>query len=333
MELFLILGLGGAALLSVMFSDSDSADDTPEDETIRLDEGDRDILTGDGDDVIVSNVALDGPVTVNSGAGDDLIDIAHDGSGQSQISGGDGDDILRYDGSAALAGGAGNDILQTTGDSSGPMEGGDGDDYLSSEASYNTMLGGAGNDTIEVDTVYFGQYDGGDGDDTLILGFEPDYGDNPDDFITGGDGDDLFQITNTSVAVADGTPADDIPDYEYRLTGGEGADTFSVTHDIQLDAPTTSGEEIELSNSTWVHDFDPDEDVLVVTPDENGAFRGIPAMSVETSGPDETTGLYENQVVVIYSNDATGSTATWRLHVSATRALTEDDIVLNTAAA
>ena len=341
MELFLLLGLGGAALLSLLSSSSDNdtedTDDTEEvaeDELVLAQAGDN-IITGDGDDVILSPNVLDGPVTVQSGDGNDIINIDHEGRERSEVNAGAGDDIIRYDGDAALSGGDGNDTIESMG-TWNRLSGGDGDDLLTSHETENSIYGGEGNDTIEVETLRFGHYYGGEGDDTFELGFDYEFRYDIDDTISGGAGDDVFNITNRSIRVEDTVtfPADEEPHaYEFNVAGDEGADTFEVTHELDIRASSSTDDDFYATNSTIIRDFDPDEDTLIVTPNELGVYNGTPTMTVESSGPYSYNGMYDSVVQLEYTQEDTGSTATWRLHVMSTRALTGDDVVLNLAAA
>jgi hypothetical protein len=344
MAFFLLLGLGSAlALASVLGAfedDSDDTpadDDTPEDEAIRLTEGGT-VTTGDGDDLIVTPTQLDAPVTITSGAGDDLIDILADG--YSQVDAGSGDDVVRTDGSTNINGGEGDDILESTynpggwQNTGGTFNGGDGDDHLIAHGDTQNIYGGAGNDTITAENLRFGEYFGGEGDDTFELEFDDlYYRHDIDETINGGTGDDVFRITNVSHQSGFYTDADGNPDtYQFGVTGGEGADTFEVIHQIEDNNFTSSSDpDFTMSNSTWIRDFDPDEDVLIITPEDRGIFSGNPTLTIH-SGTPRTSGFVTNSIDVAYTNDITGVTATWRLQVTATRALTETDIVLNLAA-
>jgi hypothetical protein len=344
MEFFLLLGLGGAVTMAALFSifegDSDAPapeDDTPEDEAIRLTEGGT-VTTGDGDDLIVTPTELDAPVTITSGAGDDLIDILADG--YSQVDAGSGDDIVRTGGRTHINGGDGDDILESTynpggwQNNGGTFDGGDGDDHLIAHGDTQNMYGGAGNDTITAENLRFGEYLGGEGDDTFELEFDDlYYRHDIDETINGGTGDDVFRITNVSHQSGFYTDADGNPDtYQFGVTGGEGADTFEVIHQIEDNFFSASPDsDFTMSNSTWIRDFDPDEDVLIITPEDRGIFSGNPTLTIH-SGTPRTSGFVTNSIDVAYTNDITGVTATWRLQVTATRALTETDIVLNLAA-
>ncbi|MGR1579851.1 hypothetical protein ACSSNL_00145 [Thalassobius sp. S69A] len=345
MEYFLLLGLGGALALTALFgifedssddtaSDDDAPEDTPEDETIRVTEGGT-VTTGDGDDVIITPEELDAPVTINSGAGDDLIDILADGD--SQVDAGSGDDIVRTDGRTNINGGDGDDILESTynpggwQNDGGTFDGGDGDDHLIAHGDTQNMYGGAGNDTITAENLRFGEYLGGEGDDTFELEFDDlYYRHDIDETISGGTGDDVFRITNVSHQSGFFLDADGNPDtYHFGVTGGEGADTFEVIHQIEDNNFTSSSDpDFTMSNSTWIRDFDPDEDVLIITPEDTGVFSGTPTLTIET----DQGVAHRHYIELVYTAPQTGVEATWRIMVDTTRTLTEDDIVLNLAA-
>jgi Ca2+-binding RTX toxin-like protein len=76
------------------------------------------ILTGDGNDMVVVSPTVTIPVLVDAGAGDDLV---HGGNGDDVLLGGSGNDVL--------IGGKGNDLL-IGGDGSDLLNGGGGDDVL-----------------------------------------------------------------------------------------------------------------------------------------------------------------------------------------------------------
>ncbi|MGH1576482.1 choice-of-anchor L domain-containing protein [Planktotalea sp.] len=150
----------------------------------QIDNGDD--LNGSNDDVVVGG---DGDDTILAGLGDDLIDA------------GDDDD--------SVSGGAGNDtIVAGAGDDS--VYGGSGDDFISASSGMDTLEGGLGQDTIHggenADLI-----SGGDGDDVLFVG--------QGDTVTGGDGDDLFNIVSLG----------EIATNAITVTGGEGDETDGDT--------------------------------------------------------------------------------------------------------
>ena len=163
-----------------------------DDDYVRAGDGDDTILAGDGDDIVEAGWGSD---VVDGGEGDDMIttgndDIAPDlgyPDSDSDSLGFDPDEFPDND-RDSVDGGAGNDTIST------------GDDR-------DTITGGTGDDVIDagIDDDWV---DGGDGDDILT-------GEAGDDSLFGGQGDDLLS----------GGADDD------TLDGGDGADTFETDRD------------------------------------------------------------------------------------------------------
>jgi Ca2+-binding RTX toxin-like protein len=142
---------------------------------------------------------------------------------------GAGDDSVTFDavrGTTDL--GPGNDTYASTGASFPPIPG----------TAQDIARGGAGNDTFTPGQLRNSLFEGGDGDDLFDL---TDYSDAGFARADGGAGDDTFLMAMNA-----------------RATGGAGADTFTVLN------PFANGE---------VTDFDPAEDViaLAVSPGYSGA--------------------------------------------------------------
>ncbi|THD84489.1 calcium-binding protein [Aliigemmobacter aestuarii] len=138
---------------------------------------------GEGDDVIRMREGND---IVLGGDGNDLIDA---GTGFDIALGEEGHDtILGNGGGDRLFGGAGNDLLEG-GSEADEIYGGDGEDTIVGLSSgLSTQANGS---TIDgVDSLF-----GGAGNDVLLLG--------PGDIAVGGEGDDLFQIDQTRIDLAD----------------------------------------------------------------------------------------------------------------------------------
>ncbi|MGY3437038.1 Hint domain-containing protein [Marinovum sp. KMM 9879] len=214
-----------------IFSD-DPADS--EDDIIEAYEGDDSVLAGDGDD------------NVDGGAGHDTL---KSGDGSDTITGGEGDDEIHSDANDEaidavtfpgvpvddnpnddrdyVEGGLGDDTI-STGDDRDTIDGGDGNDVIKPGIDNDEVFGGAGDDSI-VDIQGADTIDGGDGNDTIIAGFDTfsDYvGDDPNlpigsitsdpnttdgmDEVYGGAGNDL---------ISTGDDAD-------YIDGGEGDDTI-----------------------------------------------------------------------------------------------------------
>ncbi len=130
---------------------------------------------GDGNDHLSNSNEITvgaGEVAVDMGAGDDVVNLYIGAKQMEQILLGDGDDRLTADMylnlNIKVDGGEGNDQI-TTGMGNDEVYGGAGDDLIYGEMGNDKLYGGAGNDTLSGgdgnDTL-----DGGDGDDTLIAG-------------------------------------------------------------------------------------------------------------------------------------------------------------------
>ncbi|WP_420012036.1 Hint domain-containing protein [Tateyamaria sp.] len=178
-------------------------------DTIIAGEGDDSVDAGTGDDQVhggPGNDTLngeDGEDTINGGAGDDSVD-----------GGADDDEINTGDGSDTVEGGTGNDSIDTgngeflpdlgfPNDDGTPapgfpfgfaadenpdddldfVDGGDGDDTISTGDDADTIIGGDGNDVI----------DGGIDDDVIQGDDSTDPTATGDDRIVGGEGNDLIE--------------------------------------------------------------------------------------------------------------------------------------------
>ncbi|WP_299348176.1 Hint domain-containing protein [uncultured Shimia sp.] len=167
---------------------------------------------GNNSGVTVTDITFDVTTIVtdtDDGAGDSLVG----GDGDDSIYGEGGDDTIEGgDGSDSIEGGEGNDLIESgTGDLAdqlpdlgfpgyGPVppiaadsdpdddrdyvDGGAGNDTISTGDDADTILGGTGNDEID-GGVDADDIDGGEGDDTIIGG-------EGSDTIDGGDDDDLI---------------------------------------------------------------------------------------------------------------------------------------------
>lgn len=144
--------------------------------------------------------AIEGTGGLDTGA-----DTIIGGAGDDVILGRGGDDLLTGgDGSDSVYGGEGNDVIDTSG--SNPMsdygfppyvpqdddiyddrdyvDGGDGDDTITTGDDQDTIFGGAGSDSID-GGLDDDMIDGGSGDDSIIGG-------HGSDLIQGGDGNDTI---------------------------------------------------------------------------------------------------------------------------------------------
>lgn len=156
------------------------------------------LITGTAQDDTID--AAQGDDTVRAGAGNDSV---QGNQGNDLLEGGDGDDILRGgDGEDELLGGAGNDTLFST-DGTDTLYGGEGDDFIDFAFYFELFFGPPagygeeGNDSLRAGRGSM-LLDGGAGDDTLqgYIGFQ-----NGDVTLVGGDGSDLFQVTNLDIVL------------------------------------------------------------------------------------------------------------------------------------
>ena len=280
MDATLLLAAGGLLALALghgIFSDDDddsdsilSAPDLPEDA-----EGTN------GDDVITQYDPSRDDGVLLAGAGDDLVELddlenmlADLGPGDDTITGedydnvevraGEGDDLVRVDDPTGglFDLGPGNDTI--TGDDYRGVKitAGDGDDTVMLEESARVVIhGGAGNDDI-----------------TLIDGTlnAVELGGGQNSVIHGGAGDDHIRLVDTEAAghrydendvlTAVGGPL---------LTGGEGDDIFEISLAPDENAQTLYtgeivGDEVHkvasYSNAASITDFEPGTDRLVIDP-------------------------------------------------------------------
>jgi Ca2+-binding RTX toxin-like protein len=146
-------------------------------------------------------------LTIRAGAGDDVIEVAPNVRVNIVVEGGDGNDTI------------------TTGAGDDRIDGGKGDDVISSGAGRDDIFGNSGNDTITggegVNIVH-----GGDGDDQLIAG-------SGTNFIEGGAGNDTIQGGGISDILSGGTGNDRIAvgDGASRVYAGAGDDVVDNAGD------------------------------------------------------------------------------------------------------
>ncbi|WP_299590091.1 tandem-95 repeat protein [uncultured Tateyamaria sp.] len=230
----------------------------PNDDIIEAGGGDDTIVAGEGNDDVFAGEGND---QVHGGPGDDILrgeegeDLINAGAGDDTIEGGDDDDTINGgDGSDSIEGGDGNDLITSsdpdndlridkgypglfTGEEGTPeaenerdfVDGGAGDDTISTGDDRDTIVGGTGDDVIDggidddeitgdegADRIVGGEGEdtilGGIGNDTIYAGNDPVLGldalnieddgsnpfgpdlrpDNGRDFVDGGEGDDLI---------------------------------------------------------------------------------------------------------------------------------------------
>ena len=244
----------------------------PDDDELNGGDDNDTIIGGDGDDTLNGDAGEDllegndGDDVLNGGVGNDTLlgmigsDTAEGGDGDDLINTGGGDvapdlgypfaasDDLGFDPDAdpendrdSVDGGAGNDTI-STGDDRDTITGGTGEDVIDAGIDDDLVDGGEGDDRI-VGGEGNDLIDGGDGNDTIYAGNDPDLGldvlditdedtggfspdrnpDNGQDTVNGGAGDDVIF----------GADDDDV------LNGGTGNDLL----DGQIDDDTLNGDE------------------------------------------------------------------------------------------
>lgn len=224
----------------------DGEDTTPGNDTLHGGEGDDVIHGGGGDDSITGG---DGSDTVYGDDGDDVIDT----SGKSPafdnplpvftedadkeddrdfVDGGAGNDtITTGDDRDTIYGGAGDDSINGGIDDDW-IDAGDGDDYINDDQGSDTIYGGAGNDTIIAGVDVFSDYEGDD-PNAVRLGYGSDpVKDDNKDWVDGGAGDDWIQTGDDDDTIYGGTGNDTIHagiDDDY-VEGGEGDDVITGGH-------------------------------------------------------------------------------------------------------
>jgi len=281
--------LGWVGLLSavgVIDRDSDDEDDTPDpvepvNRSFTVTDG-AEITGTTGDDTVTADPAQDNDfgrfedVLVDTGAGDDLIDLAPSPDFMDDPQYAEG--ILAH---STIEAGGGDDTITAQAEWSS-IVGGTGDDVLAIHTGYNTVSGGFGDDMIEVAGVG-GSIFGADGDDTIdATGFDAGtiYGGNGDDLILissdqdnddidgarGNGGNDTIRV-DTHFPIFSSAPAQGV-------SGGTGADLFDITFsaengsgnpglDIDFIAP---GQNLTPTDVVRISDFTPGVDILQVDP-------------------------------------------------------------------
>ena len=124
---------------------------------------------------------------------------------------------------------AGDTISSTL---SAKIYGGAGDDSISVRGGYGDVIvhAGGGNDDININVLINNLYvDGGDGDDTITTLSNNSYGNA---HILGGNGNDTFNLSESSGGFVDGGDGDDVFNISgslYTLAGGSGNNTVNDT--------------------------------------------------------------------------------------------------------
>ncbi len=245
------------------FSDDPTKADA---DIIEAGDGNDTVFAGNGDDLVNGGEGND---SLNGGMGDDTLngeggnDTINGGAGDDLINGGDGDDVIKGgDGSDTIYGGEGNDVITSsdpdndfkidkgypglfTGEEGTPaaenerdfVDGGAGDDTISTGDDRDTVFGGTGSDVIDAgiddDEVY-----GDDGDDRIVGG-------EGSDIIYGGIGNDTIYAGNDPLKVPDSTNIEDDGSNPFgadkrqdngrdTVYGGEGNDVIYGADDDDL---------------------------------------------------------------------------------------------------
>jgi len=191
-------------------------------------------------------------VTIHGGAGDDDLLAAvevHAGGGSGanfEVYGGEGNDTITFSGDVIFLS-EGESLFQSI---SGTVDGGNGDDTITVIAARETLvMGGDGDDTIT-----------GGGRDTLVMG---------------GDGNDVIDSAAT-IDAGDGNDTVVTSRGASPVTLGEGTDTLKVkaagwyTYDGEVDFRKHGRSPLEVT------DFNPDEDILVLTGMYDNSLRVEP---------------------------------------------------------
>lgn len=255
---------------------------------------------GPGDDRLFSFVGED--VTLNGGGGSDHIVFQSNGSEDSDLS--------------FVQGGSGDDTIDAFGED-GVIDGGAGNDIISIQGTLLSASGGAGDDTISGDSADFGggtSLYGNAGDDFLILENSPGY--QIGAIADGGAGNDRIE-TSTYLNSADSFDT---------LTGGDGDDRFELIFTgIEFDS-----EAPDRGVVTTITDFVPREDVLVLPLDiqsSNGS-ADVPITFQIVQADDGTyTDVIFSAVDPAATATETAITTTATIRLLGTTNLTNADVV------
>ena len=255
---------------------------------------------GPGDDRLFSFVGED--VTLNGGGGSDHIVFQSNGSEDSDLS--------------FVQGGSGDDTMDAFGED-GVIDGGAGNDIISIQGTLLSASGGAGDDTISGDSADFGggtSLYGNAGDDFLILENSPGY--QIGAIADGGAGNDRIE-TSTYLNSADSFDT---------LTGGDGDDRFELIFTgIEFDS-----EAPDRGVVTTITDFVPSEDVLVLPLDiqsSNGS-ADVPITFQIVQADDGTyTDVIFSAVDPAATATETAITTTATIRLLGTTNLTNADVV------
>jgi Ca2+-binding RTX toxin-like protein len=279
------------------------------------------LIGGNGNDTLRGNPGA----TLEGGEGNDHLSggtLALGGSGNDVIlalnsEGGIGDDTLYVGENGTANGGDGNDVLLASSvesDAIVTLEGGNGDDTISSRIDNNLILGGAGNDSISsggsspgIQDISAGAgndvirveelasiktIEGGDGNDTIYASTPFSFGEPETTgeigFLSGGNGDDI---------IFSDSPFDPAASFY----GGNGNDTLYI-----------GGKDIVAhANGDVVIDGGPGKDLIILNP----TFLTEPSqplyLDVSKTGTGTFRFLYDDDIVYIVDLTFDASKTTW----------------------
>ena len=215
-----------------------------------------------------------------------------------------------------VQGGSGDDTIDAFGED-GVINGGAGNDIISIQGTLLSASGGAGDDTISGDSADFGggtSLYGNAGDDFLILENSPGY--QIGAIADGGAGNDRIE-TSTYLNSADSFDT---------LTGGDGDDRFELIFtgiEFDSDAP-------DRGVVTTITDFVPSEDVLVLPLDIQSS-NGSADVPITFQIAQADDGTYTDVIFSAADPAATATetaiTTTATIRLLGTTNLTDADVV------
>lgn len=220
-------------------------------------DGDDTLNGGAGNDTLSATAEAAGAV-LNGGEGSDNITLL---GLSNTANGGEGDDVIGFgnlvtdtENTTVANGGLGDDTINPGG-IGGTANGGEGDDLITAQGSFPGLNGDAGNDTIRADTSDYGGAStlNGGADDDLLFAVDG-AGESFVQTLNGDAGDDIL----ASLTLLDAEGVVDV------LTGGEGNDVFQVG--LWDDAALLDPPPFDVGTVIEITDFNPEEDALVIDP-------------------------------------------------------------------
>ena len=255
------------------------------DDTVFASDGDDTVFGGDGDDSIYGQAGID------ELSGEDGNDLIRGGTGNDKLFGDAGDDrILGEDGIDELRGDDGRDTIF----------GGDDADMLFGDGGFDFLFGGLGNDDIH-GGAQSDQIRGNEGNDNLYgdAGNDRVAGDDGDDFLDGGVGADIVlgdagedEIVGSSTDFVRGGVGDDL--IQLSSSGG---DTAAFLGNFANFAVTEQGDVL------LVNDNSGDEGLDTITGADSIRFND----QTRAAEADVTQRIFVQPIIVSNSNG--GNTA------------------------